>query len=189
MIVALASGLVVVHAVAAAAKVGPVGRAAHRRSVLALVPVRARALGRSVAGAVVAGEWVVVLCLLVGIGAVAASADPVALLPGFLIAAVLALVFTGAHVRALLGRREVRCACFGATERAMGWPGLLRAVLLLGACASGVLLGTGGAAPVGATATLTAGVVGIAVGLLLVHLEDVLDLLGPSTTAAVRGAT
>ena len=144
--------------------------------------VAGRALTVTAAG-LAAGEALAALVAVVAAGlAVAAAGEPAVLLTVALAAAVVLTGVLTAGV-ALVLRRGVRarCACFGSSAaRPLGPPHLVRNVVLLAVAIVGLAASIAGAtdAPVGASIVALAG--GGVAGLLVTHLDELIDLFAAS---------
>ncbi|HEX2312938.1 MAG TPA: MauE/DoxX family redox-associated membrane protein [Thermomonospora sp.] len=111
--------------------------------------------------------------LTVGVAVVFAAAEAVAAvlvaLPwtsrvGFAVGTGLLVFFIGVVVRAVRGGVFAECRCFGDHSSVLGYPILVRNVLLLGVAVTGLVLAPGGGAgPVATVCAATAGAVGAAV--------------------------
>ncbi|HEY7595124.1 MAG TPA: MauE/DoxX family redox-associated membrane protein [Actinophytocola sp.] len=170
---ALAATVAVTFAVSAAAKLSDL--AAFRRSMpatLGIPPLRARAL----APAVVAAE------LAVALAAVAGLWSPSVALAGFVASAVLLGVFTVA-IRSMIARGVTEpCHCFGARGAPPGAVDLIRNGVLIAVSLGGLIaVALGSQAVGGGFVRLAAGmVVGTATALLVVHLDELVWLFGPT---------
>jgi len=119
----------------------------------------------AVVAAVLAAEAAVVAGLAVG--------GPL-LVPGFAVAAVLLLTFSGVLVRALLRHRRIRCNCFGSAASEVSWFDVVRNGLLLAGAMTGAGAVLAGVRPAGAAADVVLAVpmAGVLLALLL-SLHDV----------------
>ena len=103
---------------------------------------------------------------------------------GLALAVMLLIPLTTVVVRAVVTRQDVACRCFGASEAPLGRAHIVRNAVLLGVAAPGL-----GGALAGGTATphwaplIIAVVAGVVTAVPLMRIEDVLFLLGRSTTS------
>jgi len=87
-------------------------------------------LARPAAIGTVVAEALVVLGMIVGLAAL-----PI----GFVLAAVLLVLFSAVLVTALRREAEVSCNCFGASERPISWYDVGRNAVLVACCVSGLV--------------------------------------------------
>ena len=126
--------LVLVLVASSAGKARAIGRFAETLEALVHLPAP---WSRSAAVAIAGLELLVALALLAG-GPVAHH--------GMAAALALFLAFTAVLLVALARRRDVSCNCFGASDHPIsGWD-VVRNLLLIAACATGLLLGPSGEA-------------------------------------------
>jgi hypothetical protein len=138
-----------------------------RQAVSDLGALPARMVGPTAIGTVLA-EGLVVLGMLVG---------TVALPAGFVLGAVLLVLFSVVLVAALRRDVGVSCNCFGASERPISWYDLGRNAALLACCAAG-LAGYGVAH--GRPAASVIVLLGLMAGcffLIVTNAEDIVELL------------
>jgi hypothetical protein len=133
VVVGLRGLIVLVFVVSAASKLR--GRHAYAEFVAATGrlsprPLRA-AMARRLAAGVVAVELAVVALVLA----------PRITSIGFAVAATLLLAFTGAILLALRRGERAPCRCFGSAEQPLGYPHVVRNLVLLAACALGLVGG------------------------------------------------
>ncbi|HZG91357.1 MAG TPA: MauE/DoxX family redox-associated membrane protein [Pseudonocardia sp.] len=182
MIVALASALALVFGVAVAGKISPAGFGEFRLGVgrLWFGPGRLAPAARNLLALAVLGAEVLGTAALAVGAALAVLLHPQWLVPGFAVAAALLATFTTAHAVTLARGRPVPCACFGRRETPVGPLTLFRTALLLVLAVAGLapaLTATGVADPAVALLAVPAG---LALGLLLVSLEDLVALFRPT---------
>ncbi|MGL5857961.1 MAG: MauE/DoxX family redox-associated membrane protein [Angustibacter sp.] len=197
LILFCAATLGVVFSVALAGKLSRAGFSEFRESITQLWPGRSplsRSACYAVASTVVVAEGFVVATLASSTMVTIAS-EPVSALAssGFAVATALLVVFAAVHLVALQRKRTVRCACFGRTNTTVGPISLVRSAVLIVVA----VVGFGSTAGRGLSA-LTAGelsgwsaipavVVGGVCGILLVHLDDLVDLFKLTSTPTRQG--
>lgn len=161
------------------------GRAAFRAFRLSLreLSVLPRAWVTPAAALTAGAELCVVLLLLTGSTTVLGSALAVVLLAGFSAAIAISL------------RRGVRapCRCFGRTSRPLGVPHLARNALLLVVAASAVAASLAAPAASGAAALHPAGAAvaaaaGLALALVVIVFDDIVELFAGPPSASRPGA-
>jgi uncharacterized membrane protein YphA (DoxX/SURF4 family) len=138
-----------------------------RQAVTDLGALPAR-LARPAAVLVVLAEGLVVLGMLVG---------TVALPAGFVLGAVLLVLFSVVLVAALRRDAGVSCNCFGASERPISWYDVGRNAALLACCGAGLI---GYAIADGSPAASVVVLLGLMAGcffLIVTNMEDIVELL------------
>jgi uncharacterized membrane protein YphA (DoxX/SURF4 family) len=137
---------------------------------LAITDLRAlpARLARPAAIGTVVAEALVVLGMIVGFAAL-----PV----GFVLAAVLLVLFSGVLVAALRRDAGVSCNCFGASERPISWYDIGRNTALMACCVAGLV---GYAIADGRPAASVIVLLGLMAGcffLIVSNSEDIVELL------------
>lgn len=171
VVVGLRSLIVLVFAVSVASKLR--GRRAYAEFVAATGrlsprPVAGTAVWR-LAAWVVAAELAVPVLLLV----------PVTASLGFAVAAALLVALTGAILLALRRGERAPCRCFGSAEQPLGYPQVVRNLVLLAVCVLGLV---GGQLPVAApdpAGALLAVVAGAVAATVVVMADDIAALFRP----------
>jgi hypothetical protein len=143
------------------------------------------------AAVLAAGEALVALCAVVAaVFLVAAHRAPAGLpMVGLAAAVVLTGILTVGVAMVLRRGTRARCACFGSSAaRPLGPPHLVRNAVMLAVAIIGLAASVAGTAdiPVGASIVALAG--GGVVGLLAVHLDELVDLFAasPASNRATR---
>lgn len=148
-------------------------RAQYREFVVAtaaLTGTRAPVTGR-LAGLTVAAEGAVVLL----------TALPVTATAGLLLAVAVLGAFTYALVRVVRRNRVVTCRCFGSSAAPVGWPQVLRNVVLILVAVTGLVAGLDGWSPVDVGGAAVTAFGAVACVLLLARLDELIELFRPTT--------
>lgn len=186
LIVGAAATLAVVLAVAAAGKLWTGGFAEFERSVGRLWPGRSRLttpVRRRLAIAIVTAEILFAVALLAGVALPVLSPERAGWSgAGFAGAGLLMAAFTVGQAAALRRGQAVVCACFGRSATPVGPLSLARNALLLLLSLAGLVLAAVGVAEVVPASASGAAVAGLALALLLVNLEEMVQLFGPQST-------
>jgi hypothetical protein len=190
LIVAPASALALVFGVAVAGKLSPAGFGEFRLGVgrLWFGPGPLSPTARNLLALAVLGAEVIGTAALALGSVLAVLSHPQWLVPGFTVASALLAAFTTAHAVTVARGRSVPCACFGRRETPVGPLTLFRTAALLVLALAGLapaLTATGVADPAVALLAVPAG---LALGLLLVSLEDLVALFRPTALPTRPGA-
>lgn len=141
--------------------------AGFRQAVTDLHALPAR-LARPAAIGTVAAESLVAFGMLVG---------AVALLAGFVLGAVLLLLFTVVLVMALRRDARVSCNCFGVSERPISWYDVGRNAVLVACCVAGLVSYPIADGRPAASVVVLLGLMAGCFFLIVTALEDIVELL------------